>query len=88
MKKAKFVIPAIAIVVGTVTAWASQPQQVCQGLTQYYFNGSTYIPAGVLGKDYICASGASTCTYYVAGGTYFPCQSGIYTPLRARSLKK
>lgn len=88
MKKAKLLIPLIAILVGTVTAWASQQQQGCALLPQYYYNGSSYIPAGVLGKDYMCVSGSSTCSYYVAGGTYYPCQAGVYTPLRAKALRK
>ena len=88
MKKVKLVIPIIAIVIGTVTAWASRQQQGCMLLTQYYYNGSGYSPAGVLGTDYVCSSGNSICTYYHIGNSYASCQSGIYTPLHARSLKK
>ncbi|MDO6433313.1 DUF6520 family protein [Flavitalea sp. BT771] len=88
MNKAKFVIPVIAIVIGVLTAFGSTTKQACTGVPQYYFNGSLYSPAGVLGKDYICLNGTSTCTYYTAGNTYQPCQSGIYTPLHANSSQK
>lgn len=88
MKKARLLIPLIAVIISTVTAWASRSKQQCLGAPQYYFNGSTYSPAGVLGRDYICANGTGTCTYYQAGNTYQPCQSGIYTPLNATPPKK
>ncbi|WP_368501896.1 DUF6520 family protein [Flavitalea sp. BT771] len=85
MNKAKLVIPAIAIVIGVFTAFASTTKQSCISEPQYYLNGTMYSPAGVLGRDYICANGSGTCTYIGGTSPYQPCQSGIYTPLHVRS---
>jgi len=88
MKKIRIILPAIAIVTGISAAFVSQPPQACLGAPQYYYDGSSYLPAGTLGKNYLCESGSSTCTYYGGNGTYLPCQSGIYTPFAVKAKKK
>ncbi|MBN8856730.1 MAG: hypothetical protein J0H07_33045 [Sphingobacteriales bacterium] len=88
MKKIRLVIPVIAIVTGVFSALASSSKQACTMEPQYYYSGGRYFSAGVLGKDYICLSGGGTCTYIGAGNFFQPCQSGIYSSLHVRALKK
>jgi len=88
MKKIKFFLLLIAIVAAVVGAFATRSGQGCTSVQQYYWDGTNYVPAGVLGLDYYCASGAGTCTYITAGNFYQPCQSGIYMPLNVKAPKK
>jgi len=88
MKKIKVIIPSIAILTGSLVAFASRPHQACTLVPQYYYNGVGYVPAGVLGRDYFCANGTGTCTYFTAGNTYQPCQMGVYTPLNVTAPQK
>jgi hypothetical protein len=45
-----------------------------------------------LGQDYYCATGSmgSVCTYFFVSGpnTYQSCQTGIYTSMYVKGLKK
>jgi hypothetical protein len=88
MKKTCFAIRGTAIVLGVALAFSFRPSQGCLGTPQYYYNGSAYLPAGTLGKDYMCTSGSGTCTYYGGNGTYLPCQSGVFLPFHAAAKKK
>jgi hypothetical protein len=80
MAKIAILIPVLAIEIDTVSAWQHRLQS-CIGEPQYYYNDSSYYPAGVLGTDYVCASGGGTCTYIGIPGDWEVCQKGIYTPL-------
>ena len=88
MQKIKFLLLFTAVVGAVAGALATRPQQACTMEPNYYWNGSGYSPAGVMGTDYICVMGNSTCTYDLLGSTYEQCQMGIYTPLKAISNKK
>jgi hypothetical protein len=84
MKKIKAAFIAIAIIAALSSAFAFRPCATCSGATQYYWNGSGYVQAGIYGVTYYCQSGAGWCTYYIANpadpNSYTPCQSGGYTP--------
>jgi hypothetical protein len=76
-----------AILIAGLGALATRSKQLCLGVQDYYWNGSSYSPAGVFGSDYFCASSGNVCTYYVNAGVYTPCQAGTYTPMAVKRAK-
>lgn len=81
MKKMKWTIMCLAIIISVCGAFATKPKFDCTQAQQYYLSGETYMPAGIYGIDYICEAGSTTCTYYTTNGiNYFSCQLGTYTP--------
>jgi uncharacterized protein CbrC (UPF0167 family) len=66
MKKLKATLMALAIFLGVGGAIAStQSLPNCANMTQYYYTGSGYAPAGIEGYDYVCSwDHFSSCTYY------------------------
>jgi hypothetical protein len=81
MKKIKFSIMTLAILLSIGGAFATRPHFDCRTATQYYFNGASYLPAGAFGVDYICQGQVGTCTYTCASNVYTPCQFGEYVPV-------
>jgi Family of unknown function (DUF6520) len=81
MKKMKFVIMAMAILLSIGAAFASRRSLDCRTAIQYYYNGSGYSNAGTEGVSYVCETGATVCTYYLVGFTYTPCQQGTWVPV-------
>jgi Family of unknown function (DUF6520) len=88
MKKMKFAIMTLAVLLSIGAAFASRRSLDCRTATQYYYNGSGYSNAGTEGVSYICLTGSSTCTYYLVGLTYTPCQPGAYDPANLKRPSK
>jgi hypothetical protein len=90
MKKIKWTIMSLAIIVSVCGAFATRPKFTCTQLTQYYYTGTGYMPAGIVDVDYICSQGSTTCTYYTTNGgiTYSPCTVGVYDPCQGCIIKK
>jgi hypothetical protein len=89
MKKIKWAIMTVAVLVSIGGAVASRLNQNCTYAPQYYQVGLGYVPAGTMGVTYICELASQTCTYYIVGGTtYVPCQAGAYTKIAATDSKK
>lgn len=81
MKKIKWTIMSLAIIFSICAAFATRPKFDCSQVTQYYYTGGTYMPAGSYGVNYICVGGSTTCTYYTPNMiNFYPCQLGSYTP--------
>ena len=82
MKKIKWTLMCLAIIISVCGAFATRPKFDCSQAQQYFLSGGTYMPAGTYGIDYICTAGSTTCTYYTVNGgiTYSPCALGTYTP--------
>jgi len=81
MKKMKWTLMSLAIIISVCGAFVTRPKFDCTQATQYYFTGGAYMPAGTYGVNYICEAGTTTCTYYTTNGiTFFTCQIGSYTP--------
>ena len=79
MKKFKWSILSLAVILSVCGAFATRPHFDCSNMTQYYFAGGVYSEAGVEGINYICAAGSGICTYYTNDQiTFFPCQTGSY----------
>jgi hypothetical protein len=79
MKKIKWTIMSLAVILSICGAFATKPHFDCSNMTQYYLSNGAYIAAGVYGIDYICINGTGTCTYYTADGIhYFSCQAGTH----------
>jgi hypothetical protein len=80
MKKIKWTLMSLAILLAVGGAFATRPHWDCSNLTQYYMSGGQYFAAGVEGLDYICTGSTGTCTYYTpdAGLHYYQCQIGTY----------
>ena len=76
MLKIKLAFITVAIAAGVGGAFATKPSAFCEGQQQYYKYGTTYIPAGVYGVDYYCASSAGTCTWVLES----PYNPGSYIP--------
>lgn len=56
----------------------------CSNATMYYFNGTTYIPAGEYGWDFYCNGTIGICTYYKPDPYFNPnyyeiCRYGTFT---------
>lgn len=69
----------LAVVIGTGSAIASSFTKDHRAETQYYWNGTSYAPAGIEGYDYKCEfDHFGTCTYYydAATGTYKESKGG------------
>lgn len=79
MKKKKFPLLALAIVLAAGGALANSLTKSHLEETQYYKYGNNYYPAGIEGYDYECQfDHFGTCTYYfdAATGTYKPSKYG------------
>ena len=78
MKKLKIILSSAAIITAVSFAFALREQKPnCTSLPQFYFDGSSFQPAGELGVDYVCQSSSDTCTYIEEGGRYIPCRTGM-----------
>ena len=84
MKKLKLILTSSAILIAVVAAFAlRETKQDCTSIQQYYFDGTSYKPAGKIGVDYLCITSADTCTYVQELDFYMPCHTGgTYTPVR------
>ena len=76
----KFIVVIIAVIAASAFKFGKAP---CENQPQYYFNGTSYQPAGNNGEDYICNQGVGTCTYYRPDPInnpyyYLPCIYGIH----------
>ena len=79
MKKFKWSILSLAVIVSICGAFATRPHFDCSNLTQYMYLGGVYTPAGTEGVNYVCTQGSGVCTYYTLNGVnYFACQPGAY----------
>lgn len=79
MKKFKWTLLSAGILLSICSAFATRPPFDCSNDTQYYLSNGSYLEAGEEGIDYICQSGAGTCTYYTLDGiTFLPCAQGIF----------
>jgi Family of unknown function (DUF6520) len=79
MKKIKWTILTFVILFSIGAAFATRPHLK---QTIYYFNGSEYLIAGVMGENYVCVQSSSTCTYTYSGGVYTPYMNDAsYTPI-------
>ncbi len=77
MKKVKWTIMSLAVILSVCGAFASKPHFDCSNMVQYYFVGGRYVLAGTIGVDYICVDGNGTCTYYTPDNLhYFTCEAG------------
>ena len=64
MKKFKIAICTLAIVLAVGGAFASNFKKPCDTSANYYWNGVTYVDAGIFGVDYACNTNSATCTYW------------------------
>jgi hypothetical protein len=79
MKKKKFPLLALAIILAAGGALANSFVKNHLEETQYYKSGDNYYPAGIEGYDYKCEfDHFGTCTYYLdaATGAYKPSKGG------------
>jgi hypothetical protein len=90
MKKIKWTIMSLAIIVSVCGAFATRPKFDCSQAQQYFLSGTTYMPAGAYQVDYTCTQGSGTCTYYTLNGgiTYSPCYLGQYDACEGCTVKK
>jgi len=85
MKRIKWTILTFVILFSIGAAFATRPQQ---NQTLYWYNGSQYLAAGVMGYNYVCESSSATCTYSYSGGVYTPYFTGAsYTPIALTTEK-
>ena len=79
MKKFKWSILSLAIIVSVCGAFATRPHFDCSNMIQYALIGGVYSPCGTEGVNYVCSAGSGPCTYYTTNGvTFFECQVGTY----------
>lgn len=79
MKKIKWMIMTLAILLSIGGAFATRPHYDCTFSTQYYYTGSGYAPAGTFGQTFICLDSPNSCTYTIVGGQFVQCRMGTYT---------
>ena len=93
MKKMKFSIMYLAVIVAIGSAFAMKPPFQCEYAQQYRLQGTQYSPVGTFGQDYDCdVDITSTCTYYkpypvTHPNLYWACRSGIYNDWTGRAKK-
>lgn len=79
MKKFKWSILSLAVIISVCGAFATRPHFDCSNMVQYMYVGGSYLPAGTEGVDYVCTEGQQACTYYTTNGvTFYQCQVGTY----------
>ena len=78
MKKIKLAFIAMAILVSIGGAFATRSRIDCRYSLQYYQVGSSFVPAGEIGVNYVCEVGPGICTFYQVGSNYAACQTGTY----------
>jgi hypothetical protein len=78
MKRIKWTIMTLIVSLSVGGALATAPQTDCRTLTQYYWTGAGYMPAGTYGVTFLCDTGADACTYTFDGINYWPCRQGTY----------
>ena len=82
MSRIKLFLIAGAVVIGIGGALASRPSNYCETQPQYLKWGSSYIPAGQYGVDYVCLSSGGVCTFYQPNpldpNGYAPCRIGTF----------
>lgn len=89
MKKMKFFV-YLAAIVAVTSAFATRQDNPCFLATQYHWNGSMYLPAGVYGEDFDCDYEPSvTCTYWrpnpiTQPNVYQGCRLGFFNEFGAR----
>ena len=83
----KWTIMTIVVTLSVGGALATTPQGDCRTQTQYYQAGSTYMPAGTFGVNYVCDTSPNACTWVTDGFQFFPCRQGNYHPLFAGASK-
>lgn len=65
MKKNKCLLLGTAVLFAFGSALATKTTCYdCTFAPQYYYNGTTYVPAGQYGYDYVCLNFPDICTYY------------------------
>ncbi|HLI92622.1 MAG TPA: hypothetical protein VKU83_03405 [Puia sp.] len=80
MKKIKWTIMTLAVIVSISAAVGFRPKPVLSGL--YYYNGTAYLPAGTEGVNYVCLSSTDVCTYILQNGVYTPYETASsYQPI-------
>jgi hypothetical protein len=85
MKKIKWTILTLVILFSIGAAFATRPHSY---QTLYWYNGSQYLAAGVMGLNYYCVSSSTTCTYSYSGGVYTPYMNDAsYTPIALTTEK-
>jgi hypothetical protein len=70
MKKIKWIIITAAVSFSIVSAFAFRSKPLQTGL--YYYHAGYFPVSGVMGRDWICESSTSVCTYTKSGQTYTP----------------
>ena len=79
MKKIKWTIMALTIVLSVSGALATRPQGDCRTQQQYYWTGGGFMPTGTWAVNYLCDASTNVCTYITDGvGGYYPCRQGDY----------
>ena|ERR1700722_17347153 len=86
MKKIKWTILTFVVLFSIGAAFATRPKPY---QTLYYYNGSQYLAAGTMGRDYTCVTpSANVCTYSYSGGVYTPYMTDAqYTPIALTTAK-
>lgn len=79
MKKLKWTILTLAILLSVGGAFASRSRSFG---TLYYWTGTTYMPAGIAGINYVCETSEAVCTYTYSNGVYTPYNTAsTYVPI-------
>ncbi len=66
----------MAILLSIGGAFATRSRVDCRFSQQFYQVGSSYVPAGQEGVDYICTQGGGICTFIQVGSNWMACQTG------------
>lgn len=78
--KLRFILISLAVLLAIGGAFATRVD-VCEGYPQYRKMGSSYVPAGEYGYNYICWDLGGVCTYYrpyPGMEIYYPCKTGAF----------
>lgn len=78
--KTRIILICLAVVLAIGVAFATRVD-MCDAYPQYRKVGSSYVPAGEFGYNYVCLGPGGVCTYYKPdpfAEIYLPCKTGTF----------
>jgi hypothetical protein len=88
MKKIKWTIMTLAILLSIGGAFATRPHYDCTFNAQYHLTNTGFVSAGTFGVDFICIESSNVCSYTLVNGQFVKCRAGDFVDLDTPAAKQ